>query len=874
MTISATDDWPVVERWELFERIAGAERGCVLVGPGGAGKSTAARLALAPRGEPVVIAGIEGMSGVPLGALSMAEMTADRLGLDPRPGDADDLVTRVRTWLADLREHAVPLVIDDPAGLDDESAVMLTDEMHRGLACVITHRTGQPPPDPMADAIETLGLPTIEIEPFDPSMVELAIEHAIGAPPTNEAIAQLTALSGGNPMLLREIVRDLSTRDAWTREGGQVAIAADANPSDRMAELLQARYPRSPEARALLDLVAFTGSLPPAVAEAVATGETRQELVRDGWLAVGDDQRIAHPLMSQFLRDRLDDQGARRLLREALDTIGAPERLGADGRLVCLRWALACAAPIDAAELRWARAECGRRFDRDLVCRIADRLAERERTLDTTLELVLALAQAERYDEAVDALQHRREITTEPAEIIEIARYLLRFAGPIARLRRWGNPPDGVDVDTAEWADAALDTTAFGELLAAFQALADGALLDARTHAQAVRGLGIDGLHGDADEVAMVAALYGGDEKAALESFDRLALRLADATYRHPKSVVIDTAASSLLMLSGRFEQAYDFDRQVVEVARSQQDHERRREMLGHLGMTALFVGRVADATDAFTRHRDVPVPPNSLRTVYLVGLAQAHALAGRLPEAELALADAERERDVVSTMMEPDYDNMAAMVRHLLGFQDAAEQQMRRSLDTARQWQNSRSQLMALHGLARMGRVHPEDVRAVDERIAGGTHEPAPAFAHGVCLMVRAAYEHDADLMTDAADSFAGIGFALGAAEGFAAACRLIDDPTGPAFARALASLDHWLDRCPGLGGATVLLGRGVDPLTDREHQIAVLAAGGLANATIAERLGISGRTVENCLHRTFTKLGVTTRAEIADAMLPVRRP
>ena len=47
------------------------------------------------------------------------------------------------------------------------------------------------------------------------------------------------------------------------------------------------------------------------------------------------------------------------------------------------------------------------------------------------------------------------------------------------------------------------------------------------------------------------------------------------------------SAASSLLMLAGRFEDAFAFDTRVAEVARATDDHERAREMTGHRGMTA-----------------------------------------------------------------------------------------------------------------------------------------------------------------------------------------------------------------------------------------------------------------------------------------------
>jgi DNA-binding NarL/FixJ family response regulator len=57
------------------------------------------------------------------------------------------------------------------------------------------------------------------------------------------------------------------------------------------------------------------------------------------------------------------------------------------------------------------------------------------------------------------------------------------------------------------------------------------------------------------------------------------------------------------------------------------------------------------------------------------------------------------------------------------------------------------------------------------------------------------------------------------------------------------------------------------VVPLTEREREIGRLAAAGTSSREIAERLYLSVRTVENHLHSAYTKLGVTNRAELADA-------
>jgi DNA-binding NarL/FixJ family response regulator len=55
---------------------------------------------------------------------------------------------------------------------------------------------------------------------------------------------------------------------------------------------------------------------------------------------------------------------------------------------------------------------------------------------------------------------------------------------------------------------------------------------------------------------------------------------------------------------------------------------------------------------------------------------------------------------------------------------------------------------------------------------------------------------------------------------------------------------------------------------LSPQELQIAQLAADGLSNRQIGERLYLSHRTVESHLYRLFPKLGITSRAQLRDAL------
>ena len=59
----------------------------------------------------------------------------------------------------------------------------------------------------------------------------------------------------------------------------------------------------------------------------------------------------------------------------------------------------------------------------------------------------------------------------------------------------------------------------------------------------------------------------------------------------------------------------------------------------------------------------------------------------------------------------------------------------------------------------------------------------------------------------------------------------------------------------------------RATEPeLTARESEVAVLAARDLASREIAERLGVSVRTVDNHLGRIYAKLGIDGRSGLQE--------
>jgi DNA-binding CsgD family transcriptional regulator len=81
------------------------------------------------------------------------------------------------------------------------------------------------------------------------------------------------------------------------------------------------------------------------------------------------------------------------------------------------------------------------------------------------------------------------------------------------------------------------------------------------------------------------------------------------------------------------------------------------------------------------------------------------------------------------------------------------------------------------------------------------------------------------------------------------------------------------WADRAAGelrATGQTKPRAKGLagDPLTPQEREIATLAAEGLSNKQIAQRLFLSHKTVGNHLFRIFPKLGISSRAALRDAL------
>ena len=133
----------------------------------------------------------------------------------------------------------------------------------------------------------------------------------------------------------------------------------------------------------------------------------------------------------------------------------------------------------------------------------------------------------------------------------------------------------------------------------------------------------------------------------------------------------------------------------------------------------------------------------------------------------------------------------------------------------------------------------------------------------------VQARAEADPLALEAAAAAFEALGALVYAAEAAACAAAVHRRAGSVKEATRLDGLAGTLLLRAGGASTPLLAGRsGAGPLSARESEIARLAAGGLANRQIAERLVVSERTVENHLYRIFIKLGIGSRDELPGAL------
>ncbi|MFF8848220.1 response regulator transcription factor [Streptomyces sp. NPDC015127] len=180
----------------------------------------------------------------------------------------------------------------------------------------------------------------------------------------------------------------------------------------------------------------------------------------------------------------------------------------------------------------------------------------------------------------------------------------------------------------------------------------------------------------------------------------------------------------------------------------------------------------------------------------------------------------------------------------------------------------------MLLTDIARLG-----GSQHVSDRLTELAHMCDGSLAPARARLAAALAAKDPDQLLAAAEQLQETGADLLAAEAATAAAAHWRQTGHSRNATAAAhQAQTYAVRCQGAHTPLLATTQATTSLTTREREIALLAAAGTTSKEIATQLTLSVRTVDNHLQRIYTKLGVTTRRQLTDALgmrnSPFRRP
>jgi DNA-binding CsgD family transcriptional regulator len=318
---------------------------------------------------------------------------------------------------------------------------------------------------------------------------------------------------------------------------------------------------------------------------------------------------------------------------------------------------------------------------------------------------------------------------------------------------------------------------------------------------------------------------------------------------------------------AGRLAEAEALARAGAEIVASQRVPIAQIWFAANLGRVAILQGRVATARRYYAEAAGLAQANRFAgpQRVALSGLALAHAMLGQADAADRVLQ--ERATTPPFGFLGPEQGLADAWAAIASRSPAEAAGRFRAFAATAASTGHRTTEAWLWHDLMRTG---AEDVSVRLRELAGLCDSPlvSARARHAVAARAR-----DARELAGAADDFEALGAMLlaaeaatGAAEAFS---RAGDRRAATAALRRSIELAAVCEGAvtPGLFRAAMVHAAAV-PLSAREREIAMLAATGIASKDIAERLYLSVRTVNNHLQHAYTKLGVSGRADLAQAL------
>lgn len=846
--------WPLTGRDAELGEIAAALRpgraGILLVGPAGVGKTRLVRDAAARAGADVVWAlGSRAARSYPLGAFA---------GLvDVPPGDAAAAVGRVLDDLA--RRRPVVLGVDDAHWLDELSALVLHRVVVRRLAPVlVTVRDGEPAPDAVTALWKDELLPRRDLAPLDAATTASLLTRALAGPVETATAHRLAALSGGSPLFLRHLVTGEVRAGRLTPASGVWCWTGKPHVTRELAALLEHEIGAlDPAVRDVVDLVALGEPLALATlaalagASAVEDAETRG-LVRAEAGPAGDVVRLVHPLYGEVRRDAMGLARARRLrglLAARIDPDAEPLRravLAVESDLPLDRGLLLRSAQValgfhdlPLAE-RLARAAAA---DGDWHARLLHASTLSWLTRGEESEEILADLAAHAPDDGLRAWvhAHRAGNLLWTLRRPDLARAVLDEAAAI--------PDAGPAALTVEAMTAACDA-AEGEAAAALGralALRERDLPDDLTRLVVTAA------------VAACAAVQG-----RVDLLDDVVAR--QGTGAAGRAIPVFGLTDWLVLgyrLHGDVGRARAVSRELVESS-AQLPGPARLMGLVLAGHAALAGGDVRAAVVPL-REAWAGLRPSQheFRFRARTLLATAHALAGRADDARPLAAEVATDTHPAYALFVPDDLLARAWSAAADGAVTEACAHAVAAAGRAHAQASPAFEVLAWQVTTQLGGA-PDAVGRLEALAAAlGSQRAAAALAHA-----RAWAAQDADALVAVGRDWEAVGDVVAAVDAHAQAADVHRRAGRRGSALTATTRAHELARGCGVRTPALLAAVHPLPLTAREREIVTLAARGLSNREIAERLTVSVRTAEGHLYRAGQKLGVSDRARLAGVL------
>ncbi|TYB59484.1 hypothetical protein FXF51_33970 [Nonomuraea sp. PA05] len=908
--------WPFAGRTSELASVAAALRskGAVLAGPAGVGKSRLAAEAVRGPGEAgegtrrpggtsetrreaggvALVRATVAASGIPLGAVA-------HLLPPDAPGH------NVLRWAADaIADQHWTLLADDAHLLDPVSAALVHHLAADGrIKVLVTLRSGERAPDAVTALWKDGLLPRLDLAPLTLGETAEILAGALGGQVEPATAKRLWQVSGGNALFLRELVLagesggTLAERHGVWRGQGEIPVTT------RLRELIESRLGDvTAGERAALELVAYGEPLPLAALTRLVPEETLRGLEDRQLAAVTTADllvRLAHPLHGEVIRAGCGALRAREVLRGlagALESTGprTPEDL-----LRVAVWRLDSGTAADPAPLVRACHIARTVRDLELAARLGRAALAVGGGVAAGIPLANVLSYADRYGEAQEVLAGLAGAPMDDQTLAEyeVVRALNLFWGfgraqearavltDARELMTEVEPRQGVltvrsTIEHATGLFAAAGAT-LGEIRAigpcgprvtagvagveAFLLLGRG--LARQAMAAADEALALIGRAPEQELPSITAAVAGAGAGASVLAGDLAAAeRFAGIGYR----IGEDYAGwdRALVAFAARRAQVLRLRGQVAEAVRLC-----RQALVRLRGRTMQAGTCLAELVHAYALAGDVPAMQGALRladelvlpgvheTEFAFLLARPWTLAAEgdvkgAVEAALGAARAARgERHGAGASAVAG----GAGERHGAGASAVAGGPGKRhgaGADDVSAYPGY--ELLALHDVVRLG---------AGERVAERLGRLAQVVEGDLApVLARHARARTPAELERVSEALEGLGLTLHAAEA-AAQAAAGHHRDGLRRAQRAAETRAWtLARRCGTARTPALVGLAVPGLTARQRQIAQLAASGLSNPDIAERLVLSRRTVANTLVQVYERTGVSSRAGLARLM------